>query len=220
MRSFLFSSVKGLLCKTCREAKVVSEFSDGKICTKWKLDYLKRHIQQKTHLNAVGIMRRLKKGKGTGTLLRESANDREKTNELSHKKKSDPEQVKILINDILLAIKMNPSMLSVQQIHDHMAKYVRIPESWGSKNYVFEFRNSINTIVQNETICKVKNAPWHTLIVDKSTDITVHKMLVIYIKVRGENDVSYKTVFGGIIQLTACTAQDIVQAITQAGREW
>ena len=40
-------------------------------------------------------------------------------------------------------------------------------------------------------------------------------MLVIYIKYREENDVNYKTVFGGIIQLTACTAQDIVQAITQ-----
>ncbi|XP_049575131.1 zinc finger protein 862-like [Syngnathus scovelli] len=38
-------------------------------------------------------------------------------------------------------------------------------------------------------------------------------MLVVYIKYR--DDVNYKTVFGGIIQLTACTAQDIVQAITQ-----
>ncbi|KAJ3602278.1 hypothetical protein NHX12_030037 [Muraenolepis orangiensis] len=40
-------------------------------------------------------------------------------------------------------------------------------------------------------------------------------MLVLYIKYRKENDVNYKTVFGGIIQLTACTARDIVQAITQ-----
>lgn len=56
-------------------------------------------------------------------------------------------------------------MLSVQQIHDHMAKYMSIPES------------SIN---ENETMCKVKNAPWHTLIVDESTGITVQKMLVIY----------------------------------------
>lgn len=131
------------------------------------------------------------------------------------KKISDPEQVKVLIDNILLAIKMNASMLSVQQIHDHMAKYASIPESWRSKNYAFEFVNSINEIVQNETMCNVKNAPWHTLIVDESTDITVHKMLVIYIKYREENDVNYKTVFGGIIQLTACTAKDIVQAITQ-----
>ena len=187
---FSFSSEKGLLCKTCSEAKVACELSEGKMWTEWKLDYLKRHIQQKSHLKAVGIVRRLKMGQGIGTLLRESAKDREKRKELSHKTKSDPEQVQVLIDNILLAIKMNASMLSVQQIHDHMAKYVSIPESWRSKNYAFEFVNSINEIVQNETMCSVKNAPWHTLIVVESTDISVHKMLVLYIKYREENDVN------------------------------
>ncbi|CAL9687293.1 unnamed protein product [Knipowitschia caucasica] len=212
---FNFSSEKGLLCKTCSEAKVASEFSEGKMWTEWKLDYLKRHIQHKSHLKAVGIVQRLKMGQGIGTLLLESAKDREKRNVLSLKIKSHPEQVKVLIDNILLAIKMNASMLSVQQIHDHMAKYVSIPENWRSKNYAFEFVNSINEIVQNETMCSVKNSPWHTLIVDESTDISVHKMLVLYIKYREVNYVNYKTVFGGITQLTACTAQDIVQAITQ-----
>ena len=60
----LFLSEKGLLCKTCCEAKVASEFSEGKVWTKWKLYYLKRHIQQKSHLNAVGIVRRCKMGTG------------------------------------------------------------------------------------------------------------------------------------------------------------
>ena len=60
--------------------------------TEWKLDYLKRHIQQKSHLKAVGIVRRLKMGQEIGTLLQESAKDRGKRNELSHKTKSDPEQ--------------------------------------------------------------------------------------------------------------------------------
>lgn len=64
-------------------------------------------------------------------------------------------------------------------------------------------------------MCCVKNAPWHTLIVDKSTDKTVKKMLDLYIKYREKNDVNYKTVFGGISQLTACSAPNIVQAITQ-----
>ena len=175
---FSFSSEKGLLCKTCCEAKVTGEFSEGKMWTEWKLDYLKRHIQQKRNLNAVGIVRRRNMGMGIGTLLQESTKDREKRNELSHKNKPNPEQVKILIDNTLLAIKMNVSMLSVQQIHDHMAKYVSIPEGWRSKNYAFEFVNSINEIRN------VKNAPWHTLIVDESTDITVHKMLVLYIKYR------------------------------------
>lgn len=113
--------------------------------------------------------------------MRKSAKDREKKNELSHKTKSDPEQVKVLVDNVLLAIKMNASMLSVKQIHDHMAKYVSLPESWRSKNYAFEFVNSIYEIVQNETMCSVQNAPWHTLIVDDSTDISVHKILVLYI---------------------------------------
>lgn len=94
---FSFSSEKGLLCKTCCEVKVASAFSEGKVWTEWKLVYLKRHIQQKSHLNAVGIRRRRKMGMGIGTLLQESAKDQEKRNELSHKKKSDPEQVKVLM---------------------------------------------------------------------------------------------------------------------------
>ena len=85
---FSFLSEKGLLCKTCCEAKVTGEFLEGKMWTEWKLDYLKRHIQQKSNLNAVGIVRRRNMGMGIGTLLQESTKDREKRNELSHKNKS------------------------------------------------------------------------------------------------------------------------------------
>lgn len=131
--NFSFLSEKGLLYKTCSGANVVSEFSHGKIWTKWT------HSAEKSF---------------------ECCWDYTKT----HYTKN-PEQVKVLIDNILLAIKMSASMLSVQQIHDHMTKYMSIPES------------SIN---ENETMCKVKNAPWHTLIVDESTGITVQKMLVIY----------------------------------------
>lgn len=127
---FSFLSEKGLVCKICCEAKIASEFSEGKVWTEWKLEYLKRHIQQKSHLKAAGIVRRCTMGMGIGTLLGESAKDQEKKNELSLIKKSNPEEVKVLIDNILLAIKINSSMLSVQQIHDHMAKYLSIPESW------------------------------------------------------------------------------------------
>lgn len=71
-------------------------------------------------------------------------------------------------------------MLSVQQIHDHMAKYVSIPESWRSKNYAFEFVNSINEVVQNETMFSVKNAPWHTLIVDEHRHKSAQNASLIY----------------------------------------
>jgi hypothetical protein len=34
--------------------------------------------------------------------------------------------------------------LSVQDIHDHLAKYTTIPEGWRSKNYAFKFVECIN----------------------------------------------------------------------------
>lgn len=55
-------------------------------------------------------------------------------------------------------------------------------------------------------ISSIRNACVHTLIVDESTVISVHKMLVLYIKFREQTDFSYKTVFAGIIQLSGCTA--------------
>lgn len=52
-------------------------------------------------------------------------------------------------------------MLSAQQVHDHMPKNVSIPERWRSKNYAFEFANTIN---ENPAL-------WHTLTVDESPDM-------------------------------------------------
>lgn len=85
--------------------------------------------------------------------------------------------------------------------------------SWRSKNYAFEFVESINEVVQAETMESVRNANVHILIVEESTDITVHKMLVLYIKFRKQIQVTYKTVFARIIQLAGCSAQHIADAI-------
>ncbi len=86
-----------------------------------------------------------------------------------------------------LAIKINASMLSVQEIHYHLAKYVSLPDSWRSKNYAFAFVESINGGVQAEIL---ESEKCHMLIVDESTDITVHKMLVLYNKFRKQNQVA------------------------------
>ena len=66
--------------------------------------------------------------------------EEKRNDELSHTNKSDPEQVKVLIDNILLAIKMNASMLSVQQI----------PRSRGK---VCEFVNSTNESVRDDVQC-------------------------------------------------------------------
>ena len=64
---------------------------------------------------------------------------------------------------------MNISLLSVQDINDHMAKYVRIPESWRSKNYAFEFLESTNVVISQEIMKEIASADFHTLTVDEST---------------------------------------------------
>jgi hypothetical protein len=43
-------------------------------------------------------------------------------------------------------------MLSVQDIHDHLAKYTIIPGSWHSKNYTFEFVECINSVIEKQLL--------------------------------------------------------------------
>uniref|UniRef100_H2Z3E7 Uncharacterized protein n=1 Tax=Ciona savignyi TaxID=51511 RepID=H2Z3E7_CIOSA len=109
-----FSTVNGLQCKVCCEAKIGGEFSEGKILGDWKLDYLERHVK-----NIKVICER--------TLLKLYKDVRK-------------ERIKILINNIFLAIRMNASMLLVQKFTTTwQTKYVSMPQSWRSKNYAFEF---------------------------------------------------------------------------------
>ena len=109
------------------------------------------------------------------------------------------EEVIILIDIVLLAVKMN-SLLSVQDINNHMAKYVRIPENWRSKNYAFDFLESINVAISHEIMDEIASANFHTLTVDESTDISVSKRLILYFKCRHNSDkvfFEYETRFGG-----------------------
>jgi hypothetical protein len=75
-------------------------------------------------------------------------------------------------------------MFSVQNIHDHMAEYFTFPESWRSKNYAFEFVEWINDVVLQTVINEIRNASYHAIIVDESTDISISEMLIWYIKFR------------------------------------
>jgi hypothetical protein len=101
--------------------------------------------------------------------------------------------VKVLIDNVLFAISMHSSMLCVQNIHQHMAKYVILPESWRSKNYAFEFVECIMDVVSQNVMNEIRNASYHTLIVDVNTDISVSEMLILYVKFRSSK--SYKTMF-------------------------
>ena len=135
--------------------------------------------------------------------------------EVNDCQRSNGEQVKILIDNVLLALSMNASMLSITNIHDHMAKYLKLPDSWRSKNYAFEFLECINSVVKEICMQEIRESKFHTLIVDESTDISVTKMLIIYIKYRPARTKSHRTVFAGMVKLTACDSGSIFSAIKE-----
>ena len=135
------------------------------------------------------------------------------TPEERNRKCACKEKVVILIDNVLLALKMNNSLLSVQDTNNHMTKYVGIPENWRSKNYAFEFLESINVVISQEIMEEIASANFHTLTVEESTDISVSKCLIIYFKYRISFE--YKTRFGEIIQLKSCEASFIVTAIEE-----
>ena len=136
-----------------------------------------------------------------------------KTPAYFERKKANSEEIKILIDNVLLAVKMNISLLSVQDINEHMTKYVKIPDSWRSKNYAFTFLEIINFIVKKEIIEEIRRADFHTLTVDESTDISTTKCLILYFKFRCKNSNQYKTIFGGIIKLKTCDSYSIQSEI-------
>jgi hypothetical protein len=109
----------------------LSELTSGKKWNDWKLDYLKWHLKQTIHVCFVIKSQNLKKG-GIVRILTETQEDRKLRAEVTESEKSNADLVKILIGNVIPAIKINTSMLSVQDIHYHFTKYTSVPESWRS----------------------------------------------------------------------------------------
>jgi len=61
-----------VICTICQEARASGAFTTGKRWDDWKIDYLKRHINQKIHLDSVSKLRCQKSG-GLQRLLTENA---------------------------------------------------------------------------------------------------------------------------------------------------
>lgn len=74
---FTYEERSGVICKFCLEAKAKGEFAQGKHWSEWKLDYRKRHLTQKVHVDAVKTLR-LRHGKSIGQLLTETNESRER----------------------------------------------------------------------------------------------------------------------------------------------
>lgn len=95
----------------------------------------KRHLTSRIHSENVKMLFNQKHGVTVKCLFNEKASDQDARLEHSKRERTNEEQIRILMDNVLLAIKMNASMLSVQMIHDHLAKYITLPDSWRSKNY-------------------------------------------------------------------------------------
>jgi len=100
------NSSDDVICDLCVKAKPPGDFATGKRWDDWKLDYLKRHLTHKTHVDSVAKLRNIHKG-SILRMLTESQTEREVRMELAQRKTSKPEQVKVLIDSIILAIKLN-----------------------------------------------------------------------------------------------------------------
>lgn len=160
-----------LVCRICLKEEVQRDWSTGKNWGEWKVDYLKRHITHICHLDAVTKLKRLEHG-SLLNFLRETPQDRSNRLEHAIQDRASPEEVKILIGNVLLAIDLNRSMLAAQEIHDYVENFVKIPASWRSKNYACEFTECINIVVKNQILTEIREFPFHSLIIDESTDIT------------------------------------------------
>ena len=109
-----------MTCLYCHDAMVSGEFLKKWCNDVWKLDLLEQHLKSKTHLYGVQKLRNKNLSlpiHGILKLLSGTPDERKR-------KHACMEDVKILIDNVLLAVKMNNSLLSVQDINNHMAKYV------------------------------------------------------------------------------------------------
>ena len=171
---------------------------------------MKRHFKSRAHLNGVQKLRNqnpLLSPRGLMKIIYESS-------EVKKRNDTRVDDILILIDNVLLAVKMNNSMLPVQHINDHMAKYVHVLKNWRSKNYAYEFLECIDFVIKKEVMKEIAFANFHTLTVDESTHISVRKCLILYFKYRDntyETLCEYKTRFGGIIQLQLCDATSMLK---------
>jgi hypothetical protein len=145
----------------CRDARTAGEFATGRMWeTSWKLDFLKRHISSKMHISSIQKLRNRNPGLRGGlvNMLFETSDEKDKRLAVLERRRAMPDEIKGLIDSVILAVKMNNSLLSVQEINEHLAKYVRIPESWRSKNYAFEFLDHINGVIQHDMMNEIASA--------------------------------------------------------------
>jgi len=132
-----YSYENGLKCKICAtcssfKTNTDNEYATGKRWEAWKLDYCKRHLLSRIHAENVQSLYNQKHGISVKSLLTEKLADRKARLDHAKRLQTNEEQIRIPMDNVLLAMNINASMLSVQTIHDHIGKFVSLPDSWRS----------------------------------------------------------------------------------------
>ena len=71
----------------------------------------------------------------------------------------------------------------------------------------------ISEVILKQQIKRIKNSKQYSKIIDESTDISSHKVLLFYIKYYDDIESQIKTEFLKLIKLTEFTGRGIAQAI-------
>ena len=100
---YVYNENEGITCLHCHDAMVSREFSSGKKWYNdvWKLDFLKRHLKSKTHLYVVQKLRNKNPSLPARGILKMLSETPEEHNQ----KHACKEEVVILIDNVLLALK-------------------------------------------------------------------------------------------------------------------
>jgi len=126
---FMYNEDEGVIYVYYKKMNAKVDFATGKMFEgSWKLDFLKRYCQ----LNCISSLGKscgkknpLLPPKGMVQLFQSRST---LDPESKVRKQSNSDQVKVLIDNVLLSIQMNNSILSIQEINNHMAKYITLPE--------------------------------------------------------------------------------------------
>lgn len=103
-----------VVCTVCKQVGYKGNFGTNGNLTIWNAI---------CHTSAIHMLRNQCQGT-LKTLLTRTHIDRENKLEMSKRKGTNSDEIESLIDNVILPVKLNTSMLSLQEIYDHVSKYI------------------------------------------------------------------------------------------------
>ena len=168
------SDVSGMFCATCKKVYASDDsvfVSRG--CRDFKTSALTRHASSKKHQSAVEKEKLARKGSITTAVSRViTANE---------------EGVLCAMRTAYFMAKEDLAMSK----HKPLMEFLNIQGcsvasssqfSYSHSESVAEFHEVFCDVIQDEILCKIRTSPFLSIIIDETTDISVHKKLIVYVK--------------------------------------